>query len=39
VREYVSVSIAMSPFIANLPPTISEPFIARRANSIFIGTK
>ena len=36
VEEYVRASISMSPFIANLPQTIDEPFFARRANSIFI---
>jgi SAM-dependent methyltransferase len=38
VEEYVSVSIAMSPFIAGLPSTIDEPFVARRASSIFVAT-
>ena len=39
VAEYVGVSIVMSPFIANLPATIPEPFVARRANSIFVATR
>jgi hypothetical protein len=26
----------MSPFVANLPAAIDEPFRARRANSIFV---
>lgn len=39
VEEYVRASIAMSPFVANLPATIDEPFRARRANSIFIAEK
>lgn len=39
VAEYVGVSIAMSPFIANLPAEIPEPFVARRANSIFVATR
>jgi hypothetical protein len=29
----------MSPFVANLPPAIAEPFFARRANSIFVAEK
>ncbi|HEX5450509.1 MAG TPA: class I SAM-dependent methyltransferase [Gaiellaceae bacterium] len=36
VDAYVRASISMSPFIANLPATIEEPFFARRANSIFV---
>jgi SAM-dependent methyltransferase len=36
VEEYVRASISMSPFVANLPAEIEEPFFARRANSIFI---
>lgn len=36
VDAYVRASISMSPFIANLPSTIDEPFFARRANSIFV---
>ena len=39
VDAYVRASISMSPFIANLPATIDEPFLARRANSIFVATK
>ena len=39
VAEYVGVSIVMSPFIANLPAAIPEPFVARRANSIFVATR
>jgi SAM-dependent methyltransferase len=39
VEEYVRASISMSPFVANLPATIDEPFRARRANSIFIAEK
>ena len=39
VEEYVRASIAMSPFVANLPATIDEPFFARRANSIFVAEK
>lgn len=39
VEEYVRASISMSPFVANLPATIDEPFRARRANSIFIAGK
>jgi ubiquinone/menaquinone biosynthesis C-methylase UbiE len=36
VDEYVRASISMSPFIDNLPAEIDEPFVARRANSIFV---
>jgi ubiquinone/menaquinone biosynthesis C-methylase UbiE len=36
VLEYVQASISMSPFSENLPAEIDMPFIARRANSIFI---
>ena len=32
-------SIAMSPFVENLPAAIDEPFVARRANSIFVAEK
>jgi SAM-dependent methyltransferase len=39
VEEYVRASISMSPFVANLPATIVEPFFARRANSIFVADK
>jgi SAM-dependent methyltransferase len=39
VEEYVRASIAMSPFVANLPAEIEEPFRARRANSIFVAER
>jgi SAM-dependent methyltransferase len=39
VEEYVRASISMSPFVANLPEHIDEPFRARRANSTFIAEK
>jgi SAM-dependent methyltransferase len=39
VEEYVRASISMSPFVANLPATVDEPFFARRANSIFVAEK
>jgi ubiquinone/menaquinone biosynthesis C-methylase UbiE len=39
VEEYVRASISMSPFVANLPLTIDEPFQARRASSIFVAEK
>jgi hypothetical protein len=32
-------SVSMSPFVANLPPAVDEPFRAHRANSIFIAEK
>ena len=39
VEEYVRASIAMSPFIDNLPRDVEGPFLARRANSIFVAEK
>ena len=39
VESYVRASIAMSPFVDNLPDRVEEPFIARRANSIFVAVK
>ena len=39
VEAYVRASIAMSPFVENLPAAIEEPFVARRANSIFVAEK
>jgi len=36
VEEYVRASISMSPFAANLPEVVPEPFSARRASSIFV---
>lgn len=39
VEEYVRASIAMSPFAGNLPDAVDEPFVARRANSIFVAEK
>lgn len=36
VEEYVRASIAMSPFVSNLPAVVDEPFFARRANAIFV---
>jgi SAM-dependent methyltransferase len=36
VEEYVRASISMSPFVGNLPNTVDEPFVARRANSVFV---
>jgi SAM-dependent methyltransferase len=36
VEEYVRASISMSPFTANLPNFVDEPFFARRAISIFV---
>jgi SAM-dependent methyltransferase len=39
VEAYVRASIAMSPFVENLPDAIDEPFVARRANSIFVAVK
>jgi SAM-dependent methyltransferase len=39
VEGYVRASISMSPFVANLPAAIEEPFFARRATSIFVADK
>jgi hypothetical protein len=39
VVEYVRASISMSPFVANLPAVVDEPFVARRASSIFVAEK
>ena len=39
MRAYVRASIAMSPFAANLPAVVDEPFVARRASSIFVADK
>ncbi len=39
VEEYVRASISMSPFLANLPAAVDEPFFARRATSIFVAEK
>jgi SAM-dependent methyltransferase len=39
VEEYVRASISMSPFVANLPAEVEEPFFARRATSIFMADK
>jgi SAM-dependent methyltransferase len=39
VEAYVRASIAMSPFVANLPAVVDEPFVARRASSIFVADK
>jgi len=39
VEEYVRASISMSPFVGNLPDVVDEPFVARRANSIFVAEK
>jgi SAM-dependent methyltransferase len=38
VEEYVRASISMSPFVGNLPSVVAEPFVARRATSIFVAT-
>jgi SAM-dependent methyltransferase len=39
VEGYVRASISMSPFVANLPAAVDEPFLARRATSIFVAEK
>jgi ubiquinone/menaquinone biosynthesis C-methylase UbiE len=39
VEEYVHASISMSPFAANLPAEIDEPFRVRRATSVLVADK
>jgi SAM-dependent methyltransferase len=39
VEEYVRASITMSPFLANLPAAIDEPFTARRGSSVFVADR
>ena len=39
VEDYVRASISMSPFVDNLPPVVDEPFVARRASSVFIARR
>jgi SAM-dependent methyltransferase len=39
VEDYVSASISMSPFIANLPAEIALPFFVRRGSSVFVAEK
>jgi ubiquinone/menaquinone biosynthesis C-methylase UbiE len=39
VADYVRASISMSPFVANLPAEIEEPFLARRGSSVFVADK
>jgi SAM-dependent methyltransferase len=39
VEDYVSASISMSPFVANLPEEIDLPFVARRGSSVFVARK
>jgi SAM-dependent methyltransferase len=39
VESYVRASIAMSPFVDNLPAVVDEPLVARRASSIFVADK
>jgi SAM-dependent methyltransferase len=39
VEAYVRSSIAMAPFVDNLPAVVDEPLIVRRASSIFVATK
>lgn len=39
VEDYVRASIVMSPFVDEVPESIQEPFVARRATSVFIATK
>jgi SAM-dependent methyltransferase len=39
VVGYVEASIAMSPFAANLPVDVPEPFAATRASSLFVAEK
>jgi hypothetical protein len=39
IEDYVSASISMSPFVANLPEKIDVPFVARRGSSVFVARK
>lgn len=39
VEDYVRASIVMSPFVDDVPESMEEPFVARRATSVFIATK
>jgi SAM-dependent methyltransferase len=39
VEAYIRSSIAMSPFVDNLPPVVAEPFVARSASSVFVAEK
>jgi SAM-dependent methyltransferase len=39
VEEYVRASISMSPFVANLPAVVDEPFSARSGTSVFVVEK
>jgi SAM-dependent methyltransferase len=39
VDAYVRASISMSPFAGNLPAVVAEPFVARRASSVFVADK
>jgi len=39
VEDYVSASISVSPFIANLHEQIDLPFVARRGSSVFVARK
>jgi hypothetical protein len=39
VEDYVRASIVMFPRIDMLPASIDEPFVARRATSIFVASK
>jgi ubiquinone/menaquinone biosynthesis C-methylase UbiE len=36
VEDYVRASIAMFPFVENLPAEVAEPFVATRACSVFV---
>jgi SAM-dependent methyltransferase len=39
LEDYVRASIVMSPFVANLPANVDEPFFAAGASSVFIADK
>jgi ubiquinone/menaquinone biosynthesis C-methylase UbiE len=39
VEDYVTASISMSPFAANLPAAIDEPFRTQRGSSVFVAVK
>jgi SAM-dependent methyltransferase len=39
VADYVAASISMSPFAANLPAVVDEPFRARTGSSVFVAER
>jgi SAM-dependent methyltransferase len=39
VEDYVRASIVLAPLMEELPASIDEPFVARRATTVFVATK